>query len=304
MVRSKKSAASALVLGALSAGLSISAQVENKLNRAPRLVLVPPAELYHSALRPPEVYESTQTNASSQVYLFRQAPPDVVQRFQRTLLREWIAPQYQEGQLSGPPSVRAARIQGADTTVFAQFAEPTYAGMFRPRLRILLVSRGWAAIVDAQAHSAQAWNIFSPSLQALISTLRVETEPESAPITASPASRALAGLYAAVRPKFVSAIGPGVGAGSGGFVQARHFYLFSDDGRVYRAYDGIAIPRNDIRNFDFAEAAVADPVNTGRYTIEGNQLILRMGERLDEVSTVTIRQPGRLLIGSVDYSRQ
>src|SRR5437867_345543 len=37
----------------------------------PRLRLVPPADLYHSALGPPENYESTKINASLQVYAFR-----------------------------------------------------------------------------------------------------------------------------------------------------------------------------------------------------------------------------------------
>lgn len=304
MTRSKRKTAltpaAALFIGA---GLLLSGQTLSKANRPPRLAFVPPAELYHSALRPPEIYESNQTNASVQVYVFRQAPIDIQARFQRSLLREWIAPGYQEGQLSRPPSIQAGRIPGADATLFAQFAEPLYGGMVRPRLRVLILSNGSAAILDAQAQSPQAWSIFAPSLQALMATLRVEAGPEASPMSPTPASRALAGLYGGVKPKFVSTIGPGVGAGSGGFVRARHFYLFSDDGRVYRAFDEIAIPGGDPRNFDFNQAMAADPVNSGQYSIAGNQLTLRMGERLDEVATVDLNPRGSLTIGTVEYSR-
>jgi hypothetical protein len=239
-----------------------------------------------------------------QVYVFRQAPPGVEERFQRTLMREWIAADHQEGTLAGPPSIRAGQIPGADTALFAQFAEPSYGGMVRPRMRVLIVAKGWAAILDARAQSPQAWSILARPLQALMATLRVETGPEAPPMTPTAASRELAGLYGAMRPKFVSVIGPGVGAGSGGFVRAMHFYLFSDDGRVYRAFDGIAVPRGDFRSFRFQEAAAADPVNSGRYSIEGRQLTLRMGERLDEETTITLRETGRLLIGTVEYLRQ
>lgn len=304
MPRSRKPTVSAAVVATFGACLSLSGQAIDKPNRAPRLAFTAPAELYHSALRPPEVYESTQTNASVQVYVFRQAPAGLEERFQRTLMREWIAEGYQEGRLTGPPSIRTGRIPGADTALFAQFAEPSFGGMVRPRMRVLIVSKGWAAILDAQAHSPQAWSVLSHSLQALMATLRVEIGPEAPPMTPTAASRALAGLYGAMRSKFVSLIGPGVGAGSGGFVRAMHFYLFSDDGRVYRAFDSIAVTGGDFRSFNFEDAAAADPVNSGRYSIEGKQLTLRMGERLDEEATITLRETGRLMIGTIEYLRQ
>jgi len=45
------------------------------ITEVPRLKYTPPSDLYHSALRPPEVYESTRVNASLQVYDFQEAPP-------------------------------------------------------------------------------------------------------------------------------------------------------------------------------------------------------------------------------------
>ena len=116
MPRSRKPTVSAVV-ATFGACLSLSGQAIDKPNRAPRLAFTAPAELYHSALRPPEVYESTQTNASVQVYVFRQAPAGVEERFQRTLMREWIVEGYQERQLTGPPSIRAGRIPGAALSV-------------------------------------------------------------------------------------------------------------------------------------------------------------------------------------------
>jgi hypothetical protein len=271
----------------------------------PRLTYTPPVELYHSALRPPEVYESTQINASIHVYHFRSAPPDIVERFHRTMLRDWIAPQHQEMQLARPPVFGLWSMAGADSVHYAQFSEAQpFGGGLRPRLRVLIVAKQAAAMLDAQAQSPQAWAIAYPSFQALLSTTRVETSgSRTRPDRRTPATERYAGLYVGVKPKFISAIGSGIGAGSGGFVQARHMYLFSDDGRVYRAYDDITAPGGDIRRFDFEEASRADPVNSGVYGITANQLTIRMGERLDEV-IVAPEQPGRVTIGTVTYFRQ
>jgi hypothetical protein len=270
--------------------------------RLPRLRYEPPADLMHSALGPPENYESTRISASLQVYAFRAAGGDVSARFQQTLLREWIAPQFQEAQLLSPPALGTMSVPGAETAYYAQFAEPSYAGA-RPRLRVLIVARGAAAIVDAQAATPQAWQVAQASFNALIGTLRVDEGGATAgPVT--PASRALAGLYVGTKPKFVSAIGPGIGAGSGGFVQAVHLYLFSEDGRVYRAYDDIRTPGGDIRRFDFDAAEQADPVNSGHYVVQGGRLTLTMGERGEETITVPLRQDGRLTIETVEYTRQ
>ena len=271
--------------------------------RMPRLTYTPPADLYHSALRPPEIYESSQVNASLQVYAFRPAPPNIGGLFHQTLLRDWIASQYQELQLAGPPTFHSWMIVGADSAQFCQFGEAAWQP--KPRMRLLIEAQGAAAIVDAQAQSPEAWTVASQSFQMLIATLRVETgSGDTGGRRPTSATSALAGLYVGVKPKFVSAIGPGIGAGSGGFVQAQHLYLFSDDGRVYRAYDDIPIAGDHPGDFDFDEAAVADPVNSGRYSIRGRKLTLQMGERLDEVIVVALQQPGRLTIENVDYHRE
>jgi hypothetical protein len=206
-------------------------------------------------------------------------------------------------QLAGPPSFGPFSVPGADAAYIAQFAEAGFGRMSKPRVRLLIVARGGAALVDAQAASAQAWQIALPSFNALLATLRVESAASSTS-TATPATRAVAGLYVGSKPKFVSIIGVGVGAGSGGFVPARHMYLPSEDGRVYRAYDDIRTPGGDIRRFDFDAAEQADPVNSGHFVVQDDQLVMTLGERSDERITVPLRQPGRLTIGTVDYTRQ
>jgi hypothetical protein len=287
----------ALVIGTSTWPLDATNQTN-----APRLRYEPPADLYHSALRPPDNYESTRTNASLQVYPFRPAPADVMVRFRQTLLRDWIASQYQEARLTAPPTFGPLKIQGAEAAAWAQFAEVTSFGTATPRLRILIVASGSAALIDARAASQQAWPIALQSFNALIGTLRVETASSAGAVTAE--SRAFAGLYVGTKPKFVSGIGPGVAAGSGTFVPALHLYLFSEDGRVYRAYDEIRAPGGDIRRFDFDAAEQADPVNSGRYVIRGDQLTITLGERREETIVVTLRQPGRLTISTVDYTRR
>jgi hypothetical protein len=158
-------------------------------------------------------------------------------------------------------------------------------------------------VIDAQAASPQAWQIALPSFNALIATLRVDAAG-SVTTAATPATRALAGLYVGVKPKFVSAFGVGVGAGSGGFVQALHMYLFSENGRVYRAFDDIRAPGGDLRRFDFDAAEQADPVNSGHFVVQGDQLFLTLGERGEERIAVPLRQAGRLTIETVDYTRR
>ena len=270
----------------------------------PRLRFVPPADLYHSALGPPDNYESTRVNASLQVYGFRPVSGDVVARFRQTLSRELIAPQYQELQLASAPVFSGISIPGADAAYFAQFGEASsFGGMVKPRVRLLIVARGAVAVVDAQAASLQAWQVALPSFNALIATLHVDSAA-SVTSPATPATRALAGLYVGIKQKFVSAFGVGVGAGSGGFVPALYMYLLSENGRVYRAYDDIMAPGGDIRRFDFDAAEQADPVNSGHFVVQGDQLLMTLGERSDEKIAVPLRQPRHLTIGTVDYTRR
>lgn len=83
---------------------------------------------------------------------------------------------------------------------------------------------------------------------------------------------------------------------------ALHYYLFSADGRVYRAYDEIRAPGGDMRRFDFEAAKRADPVNSGRYSVRGNELHLELGDgRSRETIKAAKPKGGRLTINAVLY---
>jgi hypothetical protein len=96
----------------------------------------------------------------------------------------------------------------------------------------------------------------------------------------------------------------GRGAGAMTRVLASLYYLFSPDGSVYRAYDDLPVPGGDPSRFDFAAAQRRDPVNSGRYSLEGNRLRIEMGAQGREVVTATVPGPGRFTIGRIEYTRQ
>jgi hypothetical protein len=82
------------------------------------------------------------------------------------------------------------------------------------------------------------------------------------------------------------------------------FYLFSADGRVYRHYDALDVPGGNIAHFDFDTAERNDRENSGRYTVDGGKLIIRMeGQQPETIVTDTPRE-GRLTINAVHYERQ
>jgi len=83
------------------------------------------------------------------------------------------------------------------------------------------------------------------------------------------------------------------------------YYLFSADGRVYRHYDELKVPGGDPARFDFAAAEREDPVNSGRYTIKGDSIFVRVGSA-ERPERFALRVPNgnSLSIGSVSFTRQ
>jgi hypothetical protein len=267
-----------------------------------------PATFMHSAIVPPDDYSSTECNASFQVYPFRPFQGDILQAFQTTLLQGWIDPRFREEGVAGPPEFRQANVTGADAAYVAFFADNP-VGIPRPHMRLVIVSGGQAAIFDAQAINPQSWQMAQPSLNAVLGSLSVGAQPARPPIDDESRRRyaAVAGLYAGVKMKFVSDLSYGAGAGSGGHVPARHFYLFSNDGRVFRAYDGLEAPGGDPEQFDYDAALAQDPRNTGTYTVSRNGLHLTLGgshgEPVDDL-TVPAPKRGQLTIQTVVYTKQ
>jgi len=92
--------------------------------------------------------------------------------------------------------------------------------------------------------------------------------------------------------------------GQGDAVRVLQYYLFSADGRVYRGFDLARIPGGDVSRFDYEAAQRDDPDNTGRYTVQGEELRIRMGRQLEETMTAAMSRGNRLVINNVGYLRQ
>jgi hypothetical protein len=266
---------------------------------------VPPTFL-HSAIVPPDDYSSRECNGSFQVYPFRPFAGDMTQLFMSTLLQDWIDPRFREETVAGPPEFHSATVTGADAAFVAFFVDSP-VGIARPRMRLVIVSGAQASIFDAHAMTPESWQMMQPSLNVVLNSLSVGAAPAPPPIdeAARHDYAAIAGLYAGVRMKFISDLSHG--AGSGGFLPARHFYLFSKDGRVYRAYDGIQAPAGDADQFDYDAALAQDPRNTGTYAVSLGRLHLTVGgTHGEQVDDWFVAGPsnGQITIQTVVYTKQ
>jgi hypothetical protein len=261
----------------------------------PVLRYTPPADAIQVATGSPADYSFTAFNAAVQIYPFRPFTGNIQQAFQMTLLRDWIALQYQEQNVGGPPQFYTAAVPGAHVAMIADFLE---TGYLRGHRRMLIVAENQAAIVDTSA-PPQTWQALAPALDALVSSLRVEASRAPAPLTAA-AGRAVAGLYQGIKPKYmVNTIG-----GSNYYSNALHYYLFSADGRVYRRYDFAPVPAGSVGQFDFDATERTDPSNSGRYTVDGGSLIMRMEGQQPETIVTDAPSGGAVTIYSVRYERQ
>jgi len=260
----------------------------------------PPQNVFRQAIDPAEDYSFNGANASVQVYQFRRFQGNIQATFQATLLRDWIAVMHQEENVAGKPTFQKVNIPGADVAITASFAE-SRVGLARPHLRMLIIAGTDAAIVDASAGTAQSWQQVVPALNQMASTLRVETVRAPATLT-SAAGNAVAGLYMGMKPKYTATMQNVTGYAS--YQNALHFYLFSADGRVYRAYDQIQVPGGALSRFDFDAAERRDPMNSGRYTIDNGKLLIRMHGSPPETITAGAPRDGKVTINTVTYERQ
>ena len=270
----------------------------------PELKFDDPPGFTRSAAYPPADFSSREVNASVQVYPFRAFRGDVRQAFSRTLFRDLIDPQYREENVAPGAKLDGITLPGADYVLRARFNE-VIAGVPRERLRMAVVSGGAVAVVDAQANSLTSWQHVLPQLNAFASTLRVVAgAPEAdyaAPVGAG--GRAIAGLYMGFTRKYMTDLQRGPAYGY--YANAVQYYLFSADGRVYRHYDELKVPGRDPARFDFAAAEREDPVNSGRYTIRGDSVFVRLGPA-ERPERFALRVPTQksISIGAVSYTRQ
>jgi hypothetical protein len=270
----------------------------------PELAFTDPPGFMRSAIYPPADFTSNEVNASVQVYPFRTVTGDVRQAFARTLFRDWIDPRYREENVAPGAKLDVITMPGAQYVLRARFNE-VRVGLARERMRMAVVVGNAVAVVDAQAFSATSWQHVIPQLNAFAATLHVVAgtpEPDyTAPVGA--AGQAIAGLYMGFARKYMTDLQRG--AGYGYYTNALQYYLFSPDGRVYRHYDELRVPNNDPTRFDFAQAERADPVNSGRYTIKGDSMYVRLGpaERPERLA-LALPSERTLMIKGVPYKRQ
>jgi hypothetical protein len=288
----------------LLAALLLAATMTGELvaqGTPPILRYDPPANWYRSASPNPEQYSSNEVNAGIQVYPFRPIARNIEQLMQRDLLRGWIDPQFQESNLVGPPAWGRSTVPGAEVVYSIHFGE-NVAGIVHEHVRLVIVARGAAAIVDASAGAPESWRRASPAMEAMYRTLRVEPAVASPPpqmTSVGPAGKEIAGLYMGSRTRYMADLA--AGSAYGRTVAALHFYLFSAEGSVYRFYD---VPSGDLNHFDFARAAHDDPENSGRYTIDHGALALLMGGPRPQRLAVPLPRDGRLEIEGIVYLRQ
>lgn len=283
-----------LVLLALALGLGAAGAVHAQTHV---LHYTPPANVFKSSIGPGESYSFNGMNAQVHVYLFRPFSGDIAQVFQRTLLRDWISPTDQEENVAAAPSFQRTAIPGADLAIAASFSE-SRVGLARPHLRMLIVAGNEAAIVDASAGTVQSWQQAVPHLNQMAGTLRVESARAPAPLTAQ-AGHAVAGLYMGIKPKYMATMVNVTG--SGYWTNALHYYLFSPDGHVYRAYDKLETPGG---RFDFDAAERRDAMNSGRYTVDGGKLRITMNRPQPESIVADLPKDGALVIHDVSYKKQ
>jgi hypothetical protein len=266
----------------------------------PVLRYTPPANTLRALFGATEDYTFSDFNASVQVYPFRAFNGDIRQLFQTTLLRDWIDPMHKEENVAAPPTFQTLNIPGAQLVLTASFVE-NIVGLPKPHMRMVIVAGGQAAVVDASAATAQGWQMAIPRLNAMAATLHVEAGRALPPL--NPAEgRSIAGLYMGMKQKYMATMINVIG--SGYYTNALHFYLFSADGRVYRAYDKLEVPGGDIGRFDFDTVARTDPGNSGRYTIDAGSIHVQMQGNQPETIVAALPLNGVLTINGVAYKRQ
>ena len=255
----------------------------------------PPANAFKSAIQADD-YSLNGTNASVQLYQFRPFSGNIQQQFQQTLLRDWIGPMHQEENVAGKPAFQRVAVPGADYAISATFSE-SRVGLARPHNRMLIVKGKEAALVDASAGTVQGWQQAVPRLNQMAASFKVEGAPAAAPLSIE-AGNAVAGLYRGMKPKYTATMMNVTGYGS--YQTALHFYVFSANGRVYRAYDQLSAPGG---RFDFDAAERRDPQNSGRYTVDKGKLVIKMKGDNEPIVT-DVPKGGALTIYGVGYAKQ
>ena len=279
-----------MLLAAIALSLGLPAHAQSSVLR-----YAPPANSFKSALGADD-YQLNGTNASVQIYQFRPFSGNIQQQFQQTLLRDWVDPMHKEENIAGKVQLQNIAVPGADFAVTASFSE-NRVGLARPHNRILIVKGNEAAIVDASAGTIEGWQLAMPRLNQMAASFKVEGAPQAAPLGIA-AGNSVAGLYQGMKAKYTASMQNVTGYSS--YQTALHYYIFSANGRVYRAYDQLNAAGG---KFDFDAAERRDPQNSGRYTVDKGKLVIRMKGDSEPIVTNPPRD-GVLTIYDVAYKKQ
>jgi len=240
----------------------------------PVLHFDPPKDFTGSLGKDPSAHVSKGGDATINVYPFRALKGPFAEQFRRTLFKELLVPDAQEGRVVAAPEImEKVPVAGAESSMAARFVE-NRSGAARYRLRLAVYSAGAVALVDYSAAGADAYQRNWPAFAGLLDSLKVAKAGATAEISTKPGATAgVDGLYLASTRRFVMRIGGP--PGSGDWETATRFYLLSPDGRFHRGYGLPSVPGGDVRKFDYAKAEREDGPNTGTYAVKGGTLQLR-----------------------------
>jgi len=129
--------------------------------------------------------------------------------------------------------------------------------------------------------------------------MHVEATAQPAPLAPTPTTRGISGIYMGMKGHYVVDLNAGVGGGH--FLTAAHFYMFSSTGRVYRTFDP-TVAQNAER-FDYEAAQQRDPESSGRYSVQGDELVIQMSGPQPETFRVPIPS-GTVTLDRVVYIKE
>ena len=268
----------------------------------PILKYDPPPNFLEASYGNYEDFSSREVNASIQIYPFRPFTGNIETAWQTTLLRGWIDGMHKEANVAGQPVFSTAKLPGAQAVLFARFNEGMI-GTVKPRMRAVIVSNGAAAVIDITAANDYCWQRIMTSVQALFKSVAIEGNDAAGGPPAGAVSRessAVSGIFMGYKPKYtVNLNGP---SWSGTYPPAPFFYIFSPDGRAFRTFDVTKVPRGGPGMFDYRSVAVSDPLNSGVFRVNGDQIVMQFGR--GEVVTAKLLSRDAFTIYGVTYSRQ
>jgi hypothetical protein len=293
-----------LVLGGV-APLGYAQESMANQTTLPILKYDPPPGFIEASYGNFEDFSSREVNGSIQIYPFRPFTGNLQTAWQQTLLRGWIDPMHEEASVAGQPVFKSVKLEGAQAVSIVQFVESN-TSLNKPHMRTLIVANAAAAIIDVSAANNYCWQRMMPGVDALFKSVSMGTDVADVPPTGgsavgSAAGSGFSGIFMGFKPKYtVNLNGP---VWSGTSPPAPFFYIFSPDGRAYRTFDATKVPRGGPETFDYRSAASVDPLNSGQYSVRGNQIVMRFG-RGSETVTGAMTSKDAFVIYGVTYSRQ